>query len=101
MNRQFKSNDIIKLWAICRPGIENRWTDGDKNILDNVESTLRDIYKFDPNGQGLRYSRQKNGGRTCKNYPKIVRLELLKDAAKDIISFIGAVSGCNDIEVTH
>lgn len=94
-------HDINKLWNICRPGIENRWPDGDKNILDNVESIINDIHQFDPNGQGLRYSRQKDskrkkGDRTCENYPKIIRLELLKDAAKEVISFIGAVSGCNN-----
>lgn len=96
VKQQLNRHDINKLWKICRPGIENRWPDGDKNILDNVESILNDIYEFDPNGQGLRYSRQKEGGRTCQNYPKIIRLELLKDAAKEVISFIGAVSGCNN-----
>lgn len=96
IQKQLGLHDIARLWAICKPGIENRWPDGDKNILDNVESILRDIYKFDPNGQGLRYSRQKKGGKTYQNYPKIVRLELLKDAAKDVISFIRAVSCCNN-----
>ena len=96
IQKQLGLHDIDKLWNICRPGIENRWPDGDKNILDNVESIISDIHKFDPNGQGLRYSRQNKGGRTCQNYPKIIRLELLKDAAKDVISFIGAVSGCNN-----
>ena len=95
IQKQLTLHDINNLWNICRPGIENRWPDGDKNILDNVESIISDIHKFDPNGQGLRYSRQNKGGRTCQNYPKIIRLELLKDAAKDVISFIGAVSGCN------
>jgi hypothetical protein len=97
IKKQLGSHDIKNLWNICRPGIENRWPDGDKNILDNVESTISDIHKFDPNGQGLRYSRETNGDITCLNYPKIVRLELLKDAAKDVISFIGAVSGCNNL----
>ncbi len=96
IQKQLGSHYIIKLWDICRPGIENKWPDGDKNILDNVKSILSEIHSFDPNGQGLRYSTQKNGNRTCQNYPKVVRLELLKDAAKDVISFIGAVSNCNN-----
>lgn len=101
IQKQLGSHDINNLWNICRPGIENRWPDGDKNILDNVESIINEIHQFDPNGQGLRYSRekdskQKKGDRTCTNYPKIIRLELLKDAAKEVIAFIGAVSGCNN-----
>lgn len=79
---------IIPLWNIVRPVLIETWPIEDRTPLNNTQALLESLQRIDKSGQNLRYSHQKNGNKTSDKYPKIIRLELFKQAVHEVYNFI-------------
>jgi len=85
-------HNIIKLWNRIKPALIEQEPKVDKKSLNNVEFLLSDFHKVDKSGQALRYSTLKNGNDVKENYPKIIRLELIKKAFDEMYNLL---EGCS------
>jgi len=85
---QLNNHKIIDLWKIVRPVLIKTWPNEDPAPINNTQALLESLQKIDKSGQNLRYSLNTSGGMTGKKYPKIIRLELLKQAMNEIHAFI-------------
>lgn len=90
---ELEKHRIIPLWNIARPIIISTWPNSDPSPVNNTQALLEELQRIDKSGQNLRYAHQTNGNRTSKQYPKIVRLELLKEAMHEVHTFITSCSG--------
>lgn len=85
-------HNIVKLWDQIRPVIINHWPKADHSPLDNVESLLKEFDLMDKTGQNFRYSKTTSGQDVRINFPKVVRLELLKEAFDELYSLLDGLS---------
>ncbi len=83
-----EKHGIILLWNIVRPVLIETWPNEDRTPVNNTQALLESLQRIDKSGQNLRYSHQKNGNKTSDKYPKIIRLELLKQAMHEVCNFI-------------
>lgn len=81
-------HEIIPLWNIVRPVLIETWPNEDRAPVNNTQALLESLQQIDKSGQNLRYTHQKNGNKTSDKYPKIIRLELLKQAMHEVYNFI-------------
>lgn len=84
---------VIPLWSVVRPVLIETWPNEDRSPVKNTQALLEDLQKIDKSGQNLRYAQQKNGNKTSDKFPKIVRLELLKQAMHEVHTFICSCEG--------
>ena len=87
---ELEKHRIIPLWNVVRPVLIATWPNEDRSPVNNTQALLEDLQKIDKSGQNLRYARQKGGNKTSNNFPKIVRLELLKQAMHEVHTFISS-----------
>lgn len=87
-----KSHNLATLWNLIKPELINRWPSGNVKILNNVEGLLNDFQKIDKSGQSLRYHKTKEGKGVTEKLPRIIRLELMKDAFSEIYNLL---EGCS------
>ena len=85
---ELEQHKVIPLWNIVRPVLIDTWPKEDRSPVNNTQALLEDLQKIDKSGQNLRYAHQKNGNRTSDKFPKIVRLEFLKQAMHEVHTFI-------------
>jgi hypothetical protein len=83
-----EKHGIIPLWNIVRPVLIETWPNEDRAPVNNTQALLEDLQQIDKSGQNLRYTHQQNGSKTSDKYPKIIRLELLKQAMHEVHNFI-------------
>lgn len=82
---------LVKLWSLTRPYVE---ACGDPNApeLANVEASIHEFEKIDPQADGFRYPRGRDGvQQNLTGAPKEVNLELLHDAMLAVSNFLDAV----------
>ena len=53
--RQPKGHNVLNLWKEARIILEERWPDGDRNVLEKHEKVLSEINAMDPSSQTFRY----------------------------------------------
>jgi len=64
---------LIEFWSDCRALAEEYWPDDPTDLLDDIERTLREFEKHDPDGQAFRYSVDTGGTRTK---PRLTHINL-------------------------
>lgn len=52
-------HDLLDLWTQVRKFLEDGWPGGPSGPLDGVENVVKQFHKADPDGQTLRYDRDK------------------------------------------
>ncbi len=92
IEKLFSKHNIVKLWEAIKPILIDQWQDADRKPLANTEALLCEFHKIDKSGQSLRYSKEINGGDVRYKFPKILRLERLKEAFDEIYNLL---DGCS------
>jgi len=83
-------HDLGKLWRKIKPALREQWPKENPKSMNNVEALINDFIRIDKAGQSLRYATQKNGADVREKFPKIVRLDLLRDAFTGLYNFLDA-----------
>jgi len=86
----FGGHDLGKLWRKIKPALKEQWPKEDPKPINNVEALINDFIQIDKAGQSLRYATLKDGADVREKFPKIVRLDLLRDAFSGLYNFLDA-----------
>lgn len=74
VQRDLGRHDLYKLWCHARASLEERWPDGDKDIINNTQALINDFQRIDKSGQNLRYTRDSQNRSTASKFPDSIEL---------------------------
>lgn len=87
-------HNLGKLWTVIKPALKKRWPKGDPKPLNNAGALIQDFIKIDKSGQSLRYASDQNGEDVREKFPKIIRLDFLRDSFSGLFNFLDACESC-------
>lgn len=90
VNRILKRHDLLDLWTQARIVLERGWPGGPLGPLDGIENVVKQFHKADPDGQTLRYDRDKDE-RTLNlpdKLPPFIRIDTLRKAMDGVCNLL-------------
>ncbi|MCC6351914.1 MAG: hypothetical protein IT202_05325 [Fimbriimonadaceae bacterium] len=94
------SHSLLPLWEIAKPVIAT--LPGPPEDLEYAEGLLIEMHRADPDGQSLRYHRNRHGEANVVELPGVIDLINLRTVFQGLWAFLGASNGMiSDWEVGY
>jgi hypothetical protein len=88
-----KEHSLNALWSLAAIGLERRWPEANKEVLENTKMVITDLHNMDPDGQGFRYSRDTKERMTHIRYPDSVLLSEFRDTMAGVFNLLDSCRG--------
>lgn len=95
---------LEQLWGHVKELLTKRWPDAEDDAPEHVESVIAEFHLTDPDGQTIRYERDRAGKRNkYENLPDLVSLSTLYETMERVSTFFDAAydgvdAGLQDME---